>query len=150
MWGGGGSDSFNLQGTEVLCGPGRGPFYNIEFMHGHGQFSNKLYNAIKAQCPVNELKKGPMSPECSALVSKMSKEIGGYYGYNLYKWPSPPAHLPRLLKLSVLRLLIPCALYSLGMIRVHTLSLTPPKPSLVGTIDSGGDLKPAFGSFAVQ
>ena len=28
-------------GTEVLCGGGSGPYWNVEFMHGHGQVSNR-------------------------------------------------------------------------------------------------------------
>lgn len=28
-------------GTEVLCGGGSGPYWDVEFMHGHGQVSNR-------------------------------------------------------------------------------------------------------------
>jgi hypothetical protein len=27
--------------AQVLCGPVGGPFWDVEFMHGHGQFSNR-------------------------------------------------------------------------------------------------------------
>jgi len=71
-------------GTEVLCGEPRGPYYNLEFMHGHGQFSNTLYNQIAAKCPQADLKSNDLSAECKDLVAMVSKEVGGYYGYNLY------------------------------------------------------------------
>jgi len=41
-------------GTEVLCGsgnPDKGPFYRVEFMHGHGQVSERNYGDIKKSCP---------------------------------------------------------------------------------------------------
>jgi hypothetical protein len=44
---------------QVLCGnqPGHnGPFFDIEFMHGHGQFSDKLYNQIYDVCGEAQLK----------------------------------------------------------------------------------------------
>lgn len=28
-------------GTEVLCGGGSGPYWDVEFFHGHGQVSNR-------------------------------------------------------------------------------------------------------------
>eukprot|EP00055_Hartaetosiga_balthica_P017147 m.112598 g.112598 ORF g.112598 m.112598 type:complete len:505 (-) comp9256_c9_seq1:1971-3485(-) len=71
-------------GTEVLCGPGSGPYWDVEFMHGHGQFSNKLYNKIMTTCTVEALKTNTMSPACNALLKDMNSEIGGYYSYNLY------------------------------------------------------------------
>ncbi|EGD82306.1 hypothetical protein PTSG_02974 [Salpingoeca rosetta] len=71
-------------GTEVLCGPSGGPYWNVEFMHGHGQFSNKLYNSIQSTCTETELKQGNLSTACHALIQQMNTEIGGYYGYNLY------------------------------------------------------------------
>eukprot|EP00041_Stephanoeca_diplocostata_P019454 m.419853 g.419853 ORF g.419853 m.419853 type:complete len:463 (-) comp21310_c0_seq1:1157-2545(-) len=71
-------------GNEVLCGEANGPWYNIEFMHGHGQFSNSLYKEIMEKCPEAALRSGDLSEVCKALITRMDKEIGGYYGYNLY------------------------------------------------------------------
>lgn len=71
-------------GNEVLCGEANGPWYNIEFMHGHGQFSNSLYKEIMSKCPEASLRNGDLSEVCTALIARMNKEIGGYYGYNLY------------------------------------------------------------------
>lgn len=72
-------------GTEVLCGRGDGgPYYNLEFLHGHGQFSNKLYNSITSTCTEEDLKSGNLSDECKKLVAQVDDEVGGYYGYNLY------------------------------------------------------------------
>ncbi|EDQ86178.1 uncharacterized protein MONBRDRAFT_11261 [Monosiga brevicollis MX1] len=71
-------------GTEVLCGPVGGPFWNVEFMHGHGQFSNRLYRQITNTCTTEELKSGHISAACQPLLTQMTQEIGSYYSYNLY------------------------------------------------------------------
>lgn len=70
-------------GTEVLCGPS-GPWFHIEFFHGHGQVSDKLYANIMKVCDKMELYHGVKNPECVKLLNTMDNEIGGYYGYNLY------------------------------------------------------------------
>eukprot|EP01147_Barroeca_monosierra_P002794 gene2794-5639_t len=70
--------------VNALCGPTNGPYWDVMFMHGHGQFSNKLYNKIKSSCTESELRSGSLSPECKSLITEMRKEIGGYYSYNLY------------------------------------------------------------------
>ena len=57
---------------------------DIEFFHGHGQFSEELYREIKSTCP-DEMLKGPnLSPACLKLIDQMSDEVGGFYAYNLY------------------------------------------------------------------
>jgi len=72
-------------GTEVLCGKRNGPYYHIEFLHGHGQFSNNLYREIYNVCTEEELKEGDLSSKCRSLaVDKVKEEVGGYYDYNLY------------------------------------------------------------------
>uniref|UniRef100_A0A6B2L3B8 Carboxypeptidase n=1 Tax=Arcella intermedia TaxID=1963864 RepID=A0A6B2L3B8_9EUKA len=71
-------------GTDVLCGSSHGPYYSIEFMHGHGQFSNQLYRTIRSNCPESELKKGNLTAECVKLVGQVWDEVGGFYDYNLY------------------------------------------------------------------
>eukprot|EP01050_Picozoa_sp_SAG11_P017338 SAG11_NODE_2489_length_3295_cov_2.382666_2_plen_253_part_00 len=75
-------------GTDILCGsgnPDKGPWYQVEFMHGHGQVSESNYRAIMDSCPEAVLKSGKgMSSECSAALALMSKNLGGMFGYSLY------------------------------------------------------------------
>lgn len=76
-------------GTEVLCGsgnPDKGPFYEVEFLHGHGQVSERLYREIQAKCPEAALRKGgeAMSAACNASINTMHKNKGGYFSYSLY------------------------------------------------------------------
>eukprot|EP00656_Telonema_subtile_P032308 TRINITY_DN3542_c0_g1_i2.p1 TRINITY_DN3542_c0_g1~~TRINITY_DN3542_c0_g1_i2.p1 ORF type:complete len:509 (+),score=117.33 TRINITY_DN3542_c0_g1_i2:126-1652(+) len=71
-------------GTEVLCGRSQGPWFNLEFFHGHGQVSDKLYNQIVQVCGVQQLQQGVTQADCKALIATMEANIGGYYGYNLY------------------------------------------------------------------
>lgn len=61
-----------------------GPFYDIEFFHGHGQFSEELYRQIKSSCPEAELRTPNLTATCLDLVSQMADEVGGFYAYNLY------------------------------------------------------------------
>ena len=62
-----------------------GPWYDIEFFHGHSQFSNELYNEIQSTCTEEELKGTvTMGPACLALIGEMSDEIGYWFPYNLY------------------------------------------------------------------
>lgn len=75
-------------GNEVLCGTvthyKEGPWYKLEFLHGHGQFSNELYTAIRTQCPEIDLRKGNMTSKCKSLVDEVDDEVGGFFGYSLY------------------------------------------------------------------
>lgn len=75
-------------GTDVLCGsnnPDKGPFYKVEFLHGHGQVSNRNYNTIRAECPEKVLRTGEgMSPACTAALKQMDDNIGGFFDYSLY------------------------------------------------------------------
>eukprot|EP00659_Diplonema_papillatum_P003928 gene3928-6080_t len=83
-------------GNEVVCwgldtspftypGTWPGPYYDILFFGGHGQISNKLYNQIRSQCPDRDLMFwNTTSPDCQALVHKMTTQLGGYFVYNLY------------------------------------------------------------------
>eukprot|EP01065_Artemidia_motanka_P043730 TRINITY_DN6110_c0_g1_i1.p2 TRINITY_DN6110_c0_g1~~TRINITY_DN6110_c0_g1_i1.p2 ORF type:complete len:514 (+),score=175.51 TRINITY_DN6110_c0_g1_i1:61-1602(+) len=61
-----------------------GPWYDIEFMHGHSQFSESLYRQIRASCTEAELRSYPLSDVCQGLVDQMAKEIGGWYVYDLF------------------------------------------------------------------
>jgi hypothetical protein len=75
-------------GSEVLCGANTpsslGPYFHVEFFHGHGQVSDKLYNEIQRVCGEEQLKTKLTDPYCKALITEMDSAIGGYYGYNLY------------------------------------------------------------------
>jgi len=75
-------------GNDILCGSGKdawkGPYFTIEFMHGHGQFSDKTYEAIMSVCSKDELIYGVTEKACSDLIDRMHQELGGYYSYNLY------------------------------------------------------------------
>lgn len=73
-------------GTQVLCGghTGEGPWWTVQFMYGHGQFSTLLYDQMLDVCGVDMLKTGPTSDACNVLLDQMYQEIGGYYDYNLY------------------------------------------------------------------
>lgn len=79
-------------GTDVLCGDnngsGPGPYYMLKFFGGHGQFSDKLYDEIMDKCPrdqligYNGLK--VTDENCTKLIEKAQKEMGGYFEYSLY------------------------------------------------------------------
>jgi len=71
-------------GTEVLCGDHSGPYYHLQFLHGHGQFSEKLYRTINKVCTEVELRKGNLSTKCLTLVDQANTQVGGYFDYNLY------------------------------------------------------------------
>ena len=67
-------------GTDVLCGggdPDRGPYYTVEFLHGHGQVSERNYAEIVAQCPEKDLRTGQnLTPACKAALKQMDDNIG--------------------------------------------------------------------------
>eukprot|EP01065_Artemidia_motanka_P037852 TRINITY_DN46758_c0_g1_i1.p2 TRINITY_DN46758_c0_g1~~TRINITY_DN46758_c0_g1_i1.p2 ORF type:complete len:493 (+),score=153.40 TRINITY_DN46758_c0_g1_i1:76-1554(+) len=74
-------------GTEVLCGEKKGPYFEVKFLGGHGQFADDLYDDIMdpaGKCPRDQLINGVQSKDCQALLDEMDKQVGGYYGYNLY------------------------------------------------------------------
>jgi len=71
-------------GSDVLCGQKSGPWFNIQFFHGHGQVSDKLYTEIITVCGIQQLQRGVTDKSCQNLVDKMDQALGGYYGYSLY------------------------------------------------------------------
>ena len=76
-------------GTKVLCGGGGfGPWFDVQFMAGHGQFSSRTYSQVLSACGENKLKyvdpSDPWSPDCQSALDTMNAEIGGYYAYGLY------------------------------------------------------------------
>mmetsp|Transcript_21512 Transcript_21512/g.54995 ORF Transcript_21512/g.54995 Transcript_21512/m.54995 type:complete len:520 (+) Transcript_21512:54-1613(+) len=83
-------------GTDVLCGdqPGHaGPWYHLQFFHGHGQVSDKLHDAIVGTCGVAQLQAGVTDPACSKLISQMNEAIGGYFEYALYDECGPDTYI---------------------------------------------------------
>ena len=62
-----------------------GPFWDIEFFHGHSQMSEALYMEIKSTCIMEELKGivMPLSEQCQSIIDKMTDEVGLFHVYNL-------------------------------------------------------------------
>ena len=84
-------------GTHVLCGSvvdqtlppltrvNKGPWYKVEFMHGHGQVSERNYRAIMAECGEAGLRSGQgLSAACNAALQQMNTNLGGMFDYSLY------------------------------------------------------------------
>jgi hypothetical protein len=63
---------------------GWGPYFEVEFFHGHGQFSDKTYQEIKDACTFDELAHGVKTKGCRAALNKMDEEKGYNFGYGLY------------------------------------------------------------------
>jgi carboxypeptidase C (cathepsin A) len=71
-------------GDGCLGGSWGGPYYEIEFFHGHGQFADKTYRNIQAKCSFKELVEGVTDAACKAELDQMDKEKGYSFAYNLY------------------------------------------------------------------
>jgi len=71
-------------GMDVVCGDVSKVtpevLFQVEFLHGHGQFSTKLYNEIQSNC--ND-QIGHYS-KCSKLIKEMQRQVGSFYPYSLY------------------------------------------------------------------
>ena len=51
--------------------------YNVEFLHGHGQVSEKNYRDILSACPETVLRSGSgMSAACNATLKQMNDNLG--------------------------------------------------------------------------
>jgi len=69
----------------VGCVPNSGPYFSIEFYHGHGQISTKTYDRIHSVCTKKELLDGgDVNSKCKMALDQMDKEKGYNFGYNLY------------------------------------------------------------------
>ncbi|CAE7939463.1 Serine carboxypeptidase 1 [Symbiodinium microadriaticum] len=71
-------------GNEGGCMPSNGPYFTVEFFHGHGQFSDKTYKLIQEACSKEELVNGAKTAQCHAALDKMDQERGYSFDYNLY------------------------------------------------------------------
>eukprot|EP00746_Dinoflagellata_sp_MGD_P013664 gnl/MRDRNA2_/MRDRNA2_129623_c0_seq1.p1 gnl/MRDRNA2_/MRDRNA2_129623_c0~~gnl/MRDRNA2_/MRDRNA2_129623_c0_seq1.p1 ORF type:complete len:616 (-),score=110.34 gnl/MRDRNA2_/MRDRNA2_129623_c0_seq1:62-1909(-) len=62
-----------------------GPYWDLEFFHGHSQMSTRLYNRIKFMCTEDELRGNVIPPKetCQTEVDKMQAEVGSFFAYNL-------------------------------------------------------------------
>lgn len=77
----------NLDNVGVFKYPNcnAGPWYDVEFFHGHSQYSNELYDQIILTCSVAELKgSSPLGSDCLSLIDEMAEEVGYFFPYNLY------------------------------------------------------------------
>eukprot|EP00403_Amphidinium_massartii_P010278 CAMPEP_0178418538 /NCGR_PEP_ID=MMETSP0689_2-20121128/25139_1 /TAXON_ID=160604 /ORGANISM="Amphidinium massartii, Strain CS-259" /LENGTH=495 /DNA_ID=CAMNT_0020039933 /DNA_START=99 /DNA_END=1587 /DNA_ORIENTATION=- len=63
------------------CTPDLGPYFQVEFFHGHGQFSEKTYAEIQSSCG-KELVEGVKSKSCIAALNKMDEEKGYSFLYD--------------------------------------------------------------------
>lgn len=62
-----------------------GPWSEVQFWHGHGQFSDKTYREIISVCTAQELHTDVTPTDaCKAALDKMDKEKGYSFAYNLY------------------------------------------------------------------
>ena len=65
-----------------------GPFWDLDFFHGHSQMSNALYREINTVCSIEELKgetpPSQWSSACTQLIADMKREVGFFYAYNLF------------------------------------------------------------------
>ncbi|CAB9528207.1 Carboxypeptidase Y homolog A [Seminavis robusta] len=89
-------------GTKNVCGKnGPGPLFNIEFMHGHGQFPDKMYFETFDKCTREELigfntddddgdtddfgpNGGLKNGTCLEHLKKIEAAVGPYFAYGLY------------------------------------------------------------------
>jgi len=71
-------------GSQVLCGLAQEPHWQLEFLHGHGQFSEELYDRIHATCSRTELRSRTQGAACQSVLAEVSGEVGSYYPYGLY------------------------------------------------------------------
>mgnify|MGYP001591360607 FL=1 len=72
-------------GTDIICGGSHGPYHELMFLYGHGQFPTEMWNTLTTvKCTMQELKWGNLSPRCNQYVNQIMTAVGGYYGYNLY------------------------------------------------------------------
>jgi carboxypeptidase C (cathepsin A) len=68
------------------CGGTDGMWWHLQFMYGHGQVSQKMYDQVVSTCTVAALKDGTYKkqPGCVKDLNMFEEALGGYYAYNLY------------------------------------------------------------------
>eukprot|EP00928_Gymnodinium_smaydae_P061244 TRINITY_DN45376_c0_g1_i1.p1 TRINITY_DN45376_c0_g1~~TRINITY_DN45376_c0_g1_i1.p1 ORF type:complete len:604 (-),score=33.47 TRINITY_DN45376_c0_g1_i1:412-2223(-) len=73
-----------------------GPYWDVEFFHGHSQMSEVLYKQIRSVCSDEELKgiAMPMNSACDKLITQnMAAEVGFFGVYNVND--ACPADVPK-------------------------------------------------------
>ena len=83
----------NLNNVEFFQYPNAlpGPYWDVEFFHGHSQMSESLYHEITSRgaCSREELlgktAPAPLTSACKELIEEMSRQVGFFYAYNLYE-----------------------------------------------------------------
>ena len=65
---------------KVICGSGHtgmGPWWDVLFLYGHGQFSSKLFDEITEVCTTAGLKTGgyPDPSACQPLLDQIDVEV---------------------------------------------------------------------------
>ena len=84
-------------GSKNVCGKdGPGPLYHLEFLRGHGQFSDKLYKEAFQKCSMKDLigfrdddddfdfDGGISDKTCLDHLKKIENATGPFYTYHLY------------------------------------------------------------------
>ena len=62
-----------------------GPWYDVNFFHGHSQFSEELFRKIMDDCDEAMLMGDtPLTGTCAILIHEMSDEVGDWFAYNLF------------------------------------------------------------------
>ncbi len=76
-----------MLGAEAYPNVEPGPYYDVEYFHGHAQMSNQLYEDIQSGCTDDELRGNtPLvkGTKCYGLIDDMADEVGVFFAYNLY------------------------------------------------------------------
>ena len=57
----------------------------VQFLHGHGTYSQKLYKQILSVCTEAALRSGTYKdrPGCKPLLDEMKRQSGGYYAVSI-------------------------------------------------------------------
>lgn len=74
-------------GFDVLCGRGHGPWWYLQFMHGHGQAANAVFEDLVQTCGGEDALKrtgAVYPPECQKKLASYYQGLGYTYAYNLY------------------------------------------------------------------
>eukprot|EP00939_MAST-03C_sp_MAST-3C-sp1_P000681 g681.t1 len=72
-----------------------GPWWDLNFFHGHSQMSEALYREVLETCTENELKgiDMPLSSACASIMrDRVANEVGFFYAYNVYQ--ACPSQVP--------------------------------------------------------
>ena len=119
-----------------------GPYWDVEFFHGHSQMSEALYTKITSGgCSDEELKgktaPAPLSTGCLALLDEMANEVGFFYAYNLYE--ACPGEVPKSSRVPRRMLAGSAARYGRRRTTPHTVALDAASALAAPVLPSSGD-----------